>query len=112
MFTRERVVPIISASVPCETAGNVRVPDSSVQKRARSRSVRAQPLLARAEQLVHEVFSDANVARGMAEPSSADRPFSVCLWRPSHRRTDVAAAVPLASAQRNAIMGIGRSRSH
>ena len=62
-LTRERVVPIISASVSCDSFGKV-LDRHVFLAVARQQQQRArQPLLARIEQLIDEVFLDADVAR-------------------------------------------------
>src|SRR6185436_11137752 len=61
-FTRERVVPIISASVSCDTLGTARIGMSCLPYRASSNSAR-EPLLARVEELIDQILLDSNVSR-------------------------------------------------
>ena len=62
-FTRDRVVPTISASVSWEIAGTARAGLSCLPYRASSNSCSRQPFLAGVEELVDEVFLDPDVAR-------------------------------------------------
>ena len=62
-FTRERVVPTISASVSCEIFGTT-LPRLVLLAVARQQQQRArQPLLARVEELIDQVLLDADVPR-------------------------------------------------
>ena len=61
-FTRERVAPIISASVSCEIFGSVRCGLACAVARQQQQRPR-EPLFARVEQLIDEVRFDAHVAR-------------------------------------------------
>ena len=62
-FTRERVVPTISASVSCEIFGTSarRLVLLPVARQQQQRA--GQPLLARVEELIDQVFFDPDVAR-------------------------------------------------
>ena len=61
-FTRERVAPIISASVSCEIFGSVRVGIGLAVARQQQQRPR-EPLFARVEQLIDQVRFDADVPR-------------------------------------------------
>jgi len=62
-FTRDRVVPAISASVSCEIAGTARTGSSCLPYRASNRSGASEPLLGGVEQLIDEVLLDPDVPR-------------------------------------------------
>ena len=62
-FTRERVVPIISASVSCEIFGTSRHRLVLLAVARQQQQRPRQPLLARVEELIDQVLFDADVAR-------------------------------------------------
>jgi len=61
-FTRDRVVPIISASVACDTCGTTRI-GFVLFAVARQQEQRTRQTLLGIEQLIDHVFLDADVAR-------------------------------------------------
>ena len=61
-LTRERVVPIISASVSWLIFGMTTSGLPSFPKWAMNNKIRAKPLLAGIEELIHQILLDANVA--------------------------------------------------
>ena len=81
-LTRDRVVPTISASVSCDSFGThvLRLVFLAVARQQQQRP--GQPLLARVEQLIDQVFLDADVAREHVRRGSdrraPARSWSIC----------------------------------
>ena len=82
-FTRERVVPTISASVSCESFGSTRwrrvLPPVSGEQQQRT----GEPFLAGIEELIDQVFFDSDIARQhvLDEPV---REFGTFVQQPNH----------------------------
>ena len=81
-FTRDRVVPTISASVSCDSFGRVRGGVLLAVARQEQQRPR-QPLLARVEELIDQVLFDADVPREHVGDESIGE-LRLCVQRSDH----------------------------